>query len=74
MAEPLELKKTLNLPNTDFPMKAGLPLNEPKQLEAWYGGNLYELLRLVQRQAGLHRKIRFRQVQCLFQFEWFGHD
>src|SRR6266436_3267182 len=36
MAEPLELKKTLNLPKTDFPMKAGLPQNEPKQLEAWH--------------------------------------
>ena len=35
MSEPLELKKTLNLPKTDFPMKASLPLNEPKQLEAW---------------------------------------
>jgi isoleucyl-tRNA synthetase len=35
MGEPLELKKTLNLPKTDFPMKAGLPQNEPKQLAAW---------------------------------------
>jgi len=42
MAEPLELKKTLNLPRTDFPMKASLPQNEPKQLEAWYAGNIYE--------------------------------
>jgi len=42
MAEPLELKKTLNLPKTDFPMKAGLPQNEPKQLEAWQGSHLYE--------------------------------
>src|SRR6266853_4340061 len=42
MAEPLELKKTLNLPKTEFPMKAGLPQNEPKQLEAWHGGNIYE--------------------------------
>ncbi len=42
MAEPLELKKTLNLPKTDFPMKASLPQNEPKQLEAWQGRNLYE--------------------------------
>src|SRR6267142_365530 len=42
MAEPLELKKTLNLPKTEFPMKAGLPQNEPKQLEAWYGSNIYE--------------------------------
>ena len=35
MAETLELKKTLNLPKTDFPMKASLPQNEPKQLAAW---------------------------------------
>src|SRR5882762_5694301 len=42
MAEPLELKKTLNLPKTEFPMKAGLPQNEPKQLEAWHSGNIYE--------------------------------
>ncbi len=42
MTEPLELKKTLNLPKTDFPMKASLPQNEPKQLEAWQSANLYE--------------------------------
>ena len=42
MAEPLELKKTLNLPKTNFPMKASLPENEPKQLAAWYGVHLYE--------------------------------
>ena len=42
MAEPLELKKTLNLPKTDFPMKAGLPQNEPKQLAAWHESHLYE--------------------------------
>jgi len=42
MAEPLELKKTLNLPKTAFPMKASLPQNEPKQLEAWQQVHLYE--------------------------------
>src|SRR6202521_3378664 len=42
MSEPLELKKTLNLPKTDFPMKASLPQNEPKQLAAWQDENLYE--------------------------------
>src|SRR5208282_4528433 len=42
MAEPLELKKTLNLPKTDFPMKASLPQNEPKQLAAWQHEDLYE--------------------------------
>src|SRR5271167_4009112 len=42
MPEPLEVKKTLNLPKTDFPMKAGLPQNEPKQLAAWDESELYE--------------------------------
>jgi len=42
MAEPLELKKTLNLPKTDFPMKANLPQNEPKQLALWEEARLYE--------------------------------
>jgi isoleucyl-tRNA synthetase len=42
MSEPLVLKTTLNLPKTDFPMKAGLPQNEPKQLETWQEANLYQ--------------------------------
>jgi isoleucyl-tRNA synthetase len=42
MAEPVELKKTLNLPKTDFPMKASLPQNEPKQLVAWQESRLYD--------------------------------
>jgi isoleucyl-tRNA synthetase len=42
MAEPLELKMTLNLPKTEFPMKANLPQNEPKQLAAWQESQLYE--------------------------------
>ncbi len=42
MAEPLELKKTLNLPKTEFSMKASLPQNEPKQLAAWEESHLYE--------------------------------
>ncbi len=50
MAEPLELKKTLNLPKTDFPMKASLPQNEPKQLAAWQESKLYE--RILQARQG----------------------
>ncbi len=38
--------KTLNLPKTDFPMRANLPQNEPKTLEKWESENLYnELLK-----------------------------
>jgi isoleucyl-tRNA synthetase len=50
MSEPLELKKTLNLPKTDFPMKASLPQNEPKQLEAWQAENVYQ--RILDARAG----------------------
>ena len=35
MAKTLDLKSTLNLPKTDFPMKAKLPEREPEQLAAW---------------------------------------
>ena len=31
----MDLKNTLNLPKTDFPMKAKLPEREPQQLAAW---------------------------------------
>ena len=41
----LELKKTVNLPQTAFPMKANLPATEPKMLEKW-------------NQIGLYRRIR----------------
>lgn len=40
-----DLKKTVNLPRTDFPMKANLPAAEPKWLERWEGMKLYERLR-----------------------------
>jgi isoleucyl-tRNA synthetase len=40
-----ELKKTLLLPRTDFPMKANLPENEPKRLEKWASEGLYRQIR-----------------------------
>ena len=45
MGAPPELKSTLNLPKTDFPMKANLPHNEPKWLEQWETLKLYALIR-----------------------------
>src|SRR5215212_10175463 len=45
MAESSDYKKTLNLPQTTFSMKANLPVNEPKRLEHWRGMNLYQLIR-----------------------------
>jgi isoleucyl-tRNA synthetase len=41
MAKPVDLKSTLNLPKTDFPMKAKLPEREPEQLAAWEADGLY---------------------------------
>ncbi len=35
MADPKDYKATLNLPRTDFPMKADLARREPLRLEAW---------------------------------------
>ena len=45
MAESSDYKKTLNLPQTTFAMKANLPQNEPKRLEQWRGMNLYQRIR-----------------------------
>src|SRR5690348_14559223 len=41
MAKSIDLKSTLNLPRTDFPMKARLPEREPAQLAAWESAGLY---------------------------------
>ena len=38
-------KDTLNLPKTDFPMRAGLINNEPKSIGRWDGMALYQKLR-----------------------------
>jgi isoleucyl-tRNA synthetase len=42
---PLELKATINLPKTAFPMKANLPQNEPKMLGRWEQLRIYERIR-----------------------------
>jgi isoleucyl-tRNA synthetase len=41
----LDLKTTVNLPNTDFPLKGNLAQNEPLRLRHWDDINLYEALR-----------------------------
>jgi len=48
---PLELKATINLPKTAFPMKAGLPQNEPKMLERWEQMGLYQRIREARKGA-----------------------
>ena len=44
-ADTPEYKHTLNLPRTDFPMRAGLPKREPEWLERWARIGVYDRLR-----------------------------
>ena len=58
--QPKPLKATLNLPQTPFPMKANLPLNEPTRLAQWqqpdaHGNDLYAQIRAAR--AGSPRYI-----------------
>jgi isoleucyl-tRNA synthetase len=48
---PVELKSTINLPKTGFPMKANLPRNEPKMLARWEEQRIYERIREVRKGA-----------------------
>ena len=41
---PQDYNSTLNLPKTDFPMRAGLPKSEPETLKRWQETNVYEKL------------------------------
>ena len=42
---PVDLKASVNLPRTSFPMKANLPQNEPKTLARWEEMRLYDRIR-----------------------------
>jgi isoleucyl-tRNA synthetase len=46
-------KVTLNLPKTDFPMKADLVRREPERLAKWEAGGLYERILAVRADAPL---------------------
>jgi isoleucyl-tRNA synthetase len=45
MAEGTDYKSTLNLPKTDFPMKANLATREPELLREWQDKQLYRRIR-----------------------------
>src|SRR6202521_1964348 len=51
---PLDLKSTINLPKTGFPMKANLPQNEPKALARWEQMGIYERIRQAREGARLY--------------------
>jgi len=44
-AEKIDYSKTLYLPQTDFPMRAGLPEKEPQLVKRWQDMDLYRKLR-----------------------------
>src|SRR5213080_420327 len=54
MQETADLKSTLNLPRTSFPMKANLPKNEPKWLAKWAQDDLYGQIRAARKGAPLY--------------------
>ncbi|OUC57829.1 isoleucyl-tRNA synthetase [Acinetobacter seifertii] len=41
----VDYKATLNLPDTEFAMKANLAVREVKWLEEWYTDNIYQQIR-----------------------------
>ncbi len=51
---PLDLKSTINLPNTAFAMKANLPQNEPKILARWEEMRIYERIREARQGAPIY--------------------
>ena len=47
---PQDYNQTLNLPKTDFQMRAGLPQKEPVMIEKWEAEGLYK--KLIEKNAG----------------------
>src|SRR4029077_939847 len=50
----LDLKESVNLPKTAFPMKANLPQNEPQMLARWDEMRLYERIRVARSGAPIY--------------------
>ncbi len=48
-ASTIDLKKTVNLPRTDFSMKANLPQREPEMLKRWIQEDLYGQIRAARK-------------------------
>ena len=46
----MNLKETLNLPHTDFPMRAKLPLREPQFIKFWDENEIYD--RVIKKREG----------------------
>ncbi len=51
-ASPRDYRETVFLPDTPFPMRAGLPKKEPEILAGWADQDLYNLVRKTRQAAG----------------------
>ena len=54
MRAPVDVKSTVNLPKTAFPMKANLGQSEPKMLQRWEKDKIYERLRELRGDAPVY--------------------
>ncbi len=50
----MDYSKTVNLPTTDFPMRANLPVREPELLELWEKEGLYKKIQESRKDAELY--------------------
>lgn len=49
----MDYSKTVNLPATDFPMRANLPKREPEMLEKWERDDIYHVIQESRKEAPL---------------------
>lgn len=52
----MDYKDTLILPQTDFPMRGNLPLNEPSRYEKWQKNKVYERMKQSREKEQAHSK------------------
>ncbi len=62
MSDSVDLKQTVNLPRTDFPLKGNLAQNEPQRLAKWDAMNIYEKLNVTNRTEAVAWYFRSGQV------------
>lgn len=63
----VDYKATLNLPGTEFAMKANLAVREAKWLEEWYADNIYQQIRA----SRIGKKNMFCMMALLMQMAKF---